>query len=171
MGPGPGIGPSVNEILSRPVADVMTRHVKSVTRGMMLHQLGELFFSGEHFNAYPVEEHSRVVGIVTKFDYLAAFAVSPGSSPAYEKLMKRTVDDVMVPDFIYVGAETKLTRVLQLMIDHRIVSMPVLEADRKLIGIVSLEDVIAALDDRTRPPVINGAPEGLPDPPDGRRAS
>ena len=46
--------------------------------------------------------------------------------PRYEELMKQTVADIMTPDFIYVRLETKLTRVLQLMVDHRIRSMPVM---------------------------------------------
>lgn len=147
LGLGPDTGLSVNDFLHQSVADSMTREVKTVTCGMTLHQLGGLFSSGD-LDAYPVEEHSRVVGIVTKFDYLAAFVGAPGSPPSYEKLQRRTVADVMVPDFIYVGSETKLTRVLQLMVDYRIISMPVLEADRRLIGIISRHDVIAALDHR-----------------------
>lgn len=51
-------------------------------RGMLVHQLPGLF-SNETFDAYPVEEHSRVVGIVTKFNYLAAFVGSPSSSHSF----------------------------------------------------------------------------------------
>ena len=35
----------------------------------------------------------------------------------------------MTPEFIYVDPATKLTRVLQLMVDHRMKSIPVLDAD------------------------------------------
>jgi CBS domain-containing protein len=65
--------------------------------------------------------------------------------PRYEDLMKRTVADIMTPDFIYVRPETKLTRVLQLMVDHRLRSMPVIEADQRLAGMISREDVMGAL--------------------------
>ncbi|MFX6857757.1 CBS domain-containing protein, partial [Acinetobacter baumannii] len=50
----------------------------------------------------------------------------------------------MKPTFNYVGAETKLTRVLQLMVEHRVRSIPVIDAER-LIGIVSREDVMKSL--------------------------
>jgi CBS domain-containing protein len=50
----------------------------------------------------------------------------------------------MTSDFIYVGTDTRLTRVLQLMIDHRIRSMPVIDSER-LVGIISREDVMRAL--------------------------
>ena len=59
--------------------------------------------------------------------------------------MQRTVAEVMTTEFIYVGKETKLTRVLQLMVDHRIRSMPVIEADRRLSGVISRDDVMRAL--------------------------
>jgi CBS domain-containing protein len=70
--------------------------------------------------------------------------------PHYDELMNRTVGDVMSPDFIYVHPEIKLTRVLQLMIDHQTRSIPVVDNDRKLMGIISREDVMHALSDCTR---------------------
>jgi CBS domain-containing protein len=65
--------------------------------------------------------------------------------PRYDDLMKRTVVDIMTSDFIYVGMDTRLTRVLQLMVDHRIRSMPVIDGDQRLVGIISREDVMRAL--------------------------
>jgi CBS domain-containing protein len=59
--------------------------------------------------------------------------------------MKRTVADVMTSEFIYVGGDTKLTRVLQLIVDHRLRSMPVIDSDQRLAGIISREDVMRAL--------------------------
>jgi CBS domain-containing protein len=65
--------------------------------------------------------------------------------PRYDDLMKRPVADVMTSEFIYVGEETKLTRVLQLMVDHRLRSMPVIDGDQRLAGMISREDVMRAL--------------------------
>jgi CBS domain-containing protein len=59
--------------------------------------------------------------------------------------MEQTVADIMTPDFIYVRGETRLTRVLQLMVDHRIRSMPVIEGDQRLVGMISREDVMRTL--------------------------
>jgi CBS domain-containing protein len=58
--------------------------------------------------------------------------------------------DIMTPEFIYVRTETKLTRVLQLMVDHRLKSMPVIEGDQRLAGMISREDVMRALQQCTR---------------------
>jgi CBS domain-containing protein len=106
----------------------------------------ELLFERDDFNAYPVEENSQVIGLVSKFDFLACFVFTPAHMiPRYQDLMRRTVANIMVPDFIYVREETKLTRVLQLMVDHRIRSMPVIEDDQRLAGMISREDVMRSL--------------------------
>jgi CBS domain-containing protein len=70
--------------------------------------------------------------------------------PRYEQLMSRIVGDVMTPDFIYVHPEVKLTRVLQLMVDHQTRSVPVVDADRRLSGVISREDIMRALADCTK---------------------
>jgi CBS domain-containing protein len=131
--------------LEEVAADSMTRQTKAVSRAVSLRELGDLF-EEEDFNAFPVEENSQVVGVVSKFDYLANFIfTSAHMIPRYEDLMKRTVADIMTPDFIYVRPETKLTRVLQLMVDHRLRSMPVIEADQRLAGMISRQDVMRVL--------------------------
>ena len=123
----------------------MTRDVKTVTRGTTVRELGYLF-EHDDFNAYPVEDNSEVVGLVSKIDLLSCFIFTPASMiPQYEDLMLRTVADVMTSDFIYVRTDTKLTRVLQLMVDHRLRSMPVIDGDQQLAGIISRNDLIRAL--------------------------
>lgn len=108
------------KFLEQVTADAMTRNAKTVSRGVTLREL-ELLFERDDFNAYPVEENSQVIGLVSKFDFLACFVFTPAHMiPRYQDLMRRTVANIMVPDFIYVREETKLTRVLQLMVDHRI---------------------------------------------------
>lgn len=131
--------------LEQTVADHMTRQVKTVTRNVKLRDLGALF-EKDDFNGYPVEENAQVVGVVSKFDHLSAFVFTPAHMiPRYDDLMNRTVADIMTSEFIYVGTDTRLTRVLQLMVDHRIRSMPVIDDGQRLAGIISREDVLRAL--------------------------
>jgi CBS-domain-containing membrane protein len=134
--------------LEQVVADYMTRDVKTVARSVTLRELGDLF-EKDDFNAYPVEENAQIMGMVSKFDHLSCFVFTPAHMmPRYDDLMKRTVADIMTAEFIYVGTETRLTRVLQLMVDHRIRSMPVIDNDQRLAGIISREDVMRALQRR-----------------------
>lgn len=133
------------KFLEQTVEGYMTRDVRTVQRDQNLLALSEMF-EQDDFNSYPVEEDGQVVGIVTKFDILKCFAFTPSQMlPRYHELMSRKVGDVMTPEFIYVRPDTRLTRVLQIMVEHRIRSIIVLDGAQKLVGIVAREDVIAAL--------------------------
>ena len=133
------------KFLEQVTADAMTRNAKTVSRHVTMSELGDLF-DKEDFNSFPVEENSQIVGLVSKFDYLANFVFTPTYMvPRYEELMKRTVADVMTSEFIYVRPETKLTRVLQLMVDHRLRSLPVIEGDQHIAGMISRVDVMRRL--------------------------
>ena len=128
----------------------MTRKVKTVSSDVTMDELNDLFASDD-FNAYPVVDQLEVVGLVTKFDFLKCFALTLSSMvPRYDELMKRTVSDVMINDFIYVSATTKLVRVLQLTVEHRLRSIPVMGAGQHQVGIIAREDVMRALRDCTR---------------------
>jgi CBS-domain-containing membrane protein len=123
----------------------MTRTVKTVTRDATMRELQKMFDDVD-FNAFPVRENGDIVGLVTKFDFLKCFAFTPGRMvPSYDDLMGRTVADVMTPEFVYVDVATKLTRVLQLMVDHRMKSVPVLDGEQRLVGIIAREDIMRAL--------------------------
>jgi predicted transcriptional regulator len=136
--------------LGQIVSDHMTRDVTTVRRDLTMRELGRLFEATD-YNGYPVEEDSQVIGFVTKFDYLACFEFKPARIlPHYDDLMKRTVGDVMTADFIYVRSDTKLTRVLQLMVEHRIRSMPVIDSRLRILGIIAREDIIRALEQCAR---------------------
>ena len=135
----------MDSFIEQIVADHMTREVKTVPRGLTLGELGDLF-ERDDFNTYPVKENGQVVGLVSKFDHLACFVFTPARMmPHYNDLMRRVVADIMTSDFIYVRSDTKLTRVLQLMVEHRIRSLPVIDGGSRLVGIIAREDVLKAL--------------------------
>lgn len=131
--------------LEATAGEYMTHSVKTVTRDVTMGQL-EKMFEEDGFNTFPVRENGEVVGLVSKFDFLNCFAFTPNRMvPSYRDLMARTVADLMTPEFIYVDPATKLTRVLQLMVEHRIKSVPVLDAEQRLSGIISRDDIMRAL--------------------------
>jgi len=136
---------AVYRFLQQTVAEYMTRAVTTVSRERTVRDLNQMF-ERDDFNTYPVEEDGQVVGLVTKFDLLKCFASTLSQMvPRYDDLMNRTVADIMTSAYIYVGADTKLTRVLQLMVEHRIRSIPAIDNDNRLVGIIAREDVIKAL--------------------------
>lgn len=135
----------MHRFLEETVADHMTTAVKTVTRKLSMEQLKKRFESDD-FNAYPVVENGVMLGLITKFDFLKVFALKPSSMvPHYDELMNQTVGDAMSNEFVRVNPATKLTRVLQLMVEHRVRSIPVVRGESDLVGIISREDVIHAL--------------------------
>jgi CBS-domain-containing membrane protein len=137
----------VHRFLEATAGQFMTRTVKTVMRDTTMRELQKMF-DEDGFNYYPVREGEDIVGVVSNFDFLRCFAFNPGRMvPAYDDLLSRTVADVMTPEFIYVDPATKLTRVLQLMVDHRMKSVPVLDAQHRLVGIIAREDIMRALTD------------------------
>ena len=134
------------KFLEQIVSDYMTPDVVTVPPSMSIRELGQRLKETD-FNGFPVVDNGQVVGVVSKFDYLACFEFTPARMvPRYDDLMRRTVAGVMTREFVYVGRDTKLTRVLQLMIEHRIKSLPIIDSDSHLIGIIAREDVIRALE-------------------------
>jgi CBS domain-containing protein len=128
----------------------MTRAVITVTREVTLREL-EGLFEKHDFNSFPVVEEGKMLGIVTKFDFLRAFAFTTGQMvPHYDDLMKRRVAEIMTERVVHVERGTRLTRVLELMVNLKARSFPVVEGQRELVGMISREDVIRALGDATQ---------------------
>jgi CBS domain-containing protein len=139
----------VYRFLEAVVAGNMTAAVKAVTPETTVRTLQGMF-AKDDFNAYPVLQDEKLIGVVSKFDVLRCFSLTQASLvPRYDDLMNKTVADVMTHDFVAVGLDTALQRVLQLMVIHRIRSMPVVNSENRLIGIISREDVLRALDRST----------------------
>ncbi len=133
--------------------DFMTRNVVTVPPQFTLNQL-EALFRQHDFNVFPVVENERVLGVVTKFDFLKAFIFTPNQVvPRYSEIMERSVHDVMTLDIVHVHPEAPLTKVLELMVERRARSFPVMNADGKLVGMISREDLIRALHQATGPEI------------------
>jgi CBS domain-containing protein len=123
------IGLTVNDAMTRPAT------------------VGELedLFERYDYNSVPVVEHDRLVGIVTKFDFLRNFIFTADSIvPHYDDLMRRHVGEIMRRQVATVDPEMALTRVLQMMVDMTTKSFHVV-SDGKVVGIISREDIIRAL--------------------------
>jgi CBS domain-containing protein len=132
------------------VGQYMTHPVKTVTPQTTLREL-EALFEKHDFNAFPVVEGKDMVGLVTKFDFLKAFAFTTGQMlPHYDELMNRTVREFMTEAVVHVEPATPLTRTLQLMVNLKARSFPVVAPDRHLVGIISREDIMRALKEATQ---------------------
>jgi len=126
------------------VNDAMTRPVTVLSPEATVGELEDLIERYD-YNSFPVVENDRLVGIVTKFDFLRNFIFTPDTVlPHYQELMQRRIGEIMRRQVRTVHPEMALTRVLQMMVDMSTKSFPVV-SDGKVVGIISREDVIRAL--------------------------
>jgi len=127
------------------VADAMTYRPLTVSPGTPLAEV-EALFERHDFNSLPVVSRDGILlGLVTKLDFLQAFAFTPQEVvPHYDEIMCRPAESVMTGDPITVRPDIPLTRLLQLMVDTRHRSFPV-TIGALLIGIVARQDVVRAL--------------------------
>ena len=145
-----GLSGSMYRFLECTADQYMTRAVITVTREVTLREL-EGLFEKHDFNSFPVLEEGKMLGIVTKFDFLKAFAFTTHQMvPHYEDLMKRPVSEMMTERVVPVEPVTPLTRVLELMVALKARSFPVVGPARQLVGIISREDVMRALREATQ---------------------
>lgn len=82
----------------------------------------------------PVGDNDRLVGMITDRD-IAIRAIAMGKGPDTK------VRDVMSPDVKYCFDDEEVDKVLQNMGDVQIRRLPVLNRDKRLIGIISLGDL------------------------------
>jgi CBS domain-containing protein len=64
--------------------------------------------------------------------------------------MNRTVGDVMTEAVVHIEPAAPLTRALQLMVNLKARSFPVVAPDGHLVGIIAREDLMRALQEATR---------------------
>ena|SRR5581483_4267410 len=145
------------EFLQERVENNMTRSVRSVAPETTVGDLYRLF-AADDFDAYPVVRGDALVGVVSKLDALSVFALAQDRMlPRYKEGMATTVDEIMTGDVIAVDGETSLQRVLELMIKHRVKSLPVVDRRHNLVGIIAREEVMRAME-RTAlqhyPPIV-----------------
>ena len=151
-----GIAPTpLYRFVACSTAQYMTSKVYTVERKLTMRELEQLFEKHD-FNAFPVVEDQRLLGIVTKFDFIRVFAFSTTRIiPNYEELMNLTVGEVLTDAVVHVAPETPLTRVLQEMVRLKSRSLPVLDKGR-LVGMISREDIMRALHKATELPIASG---------------
>jgi CBS domain-containing protein len=83
-----------------------------------------------------VNEDGRLAGIVTERDYLRRVTLQGRD--------ERTtpVREIMTSELVYVGPEASVDECMAVMTERRIRHLPVLTDDRKVVGIVSIGDLV-----------------------------
>ena len=117
------------------VSDCMTRNVKMANPGETLQEAARMMAELDA-GILPVSEGDRLVGMVTDRD-IAIRGVACGKGPG------ATVGDVMSQEVRYCYEDDDSEAVLQNMSDIQVRRLPVLNREKRLVGIVSIADLAA----------------------------
>jgi CBS domain-containing protein len=131
------------------VREIMTKDVKIVRPDDTIQRAANLM--GEvDCGALPVGQNDRLVGVVTDRD-ITLRAVARGNAPN-----QCTVRDVMSPSIKYVFDDETLEDAAQKMSQLQVRRLPVLNREKRLVGIVSLGDLALKYDGRSTATALKG---------------
>ena len=115
------------------IADAMTRTVELIDPNTTVETAARMM-RDDDVGALPVGENDRLVGMVTDRD-IAVRGV------ADSKGVGTTVRDVMSEGVNYCFEDESLARAAEVMSEHQIRRLPVLNREKRLVGMVSLADL------------------------------
>jgi CBS domain-containing protein len=120
------------------VCDIMTRDVHLASPSQKLREAASEMEKND-IGVLPVGENDRLVGMITDRD-IAVRGISHGLGP------DASVRDVMSGEVRYCFDDDDLDDIAQNMADEQIRRMPVLNHDKRLVGIISLCDLAVSQD-------------------------
>ena len=137
------------------VKDVMTTRVIWVRKDASFKELAAAL-RAQRVSAFPVlDEAGRLVGVVSEADLLAKEAALDGE-PGFitgmlhhreqEKARGVTAADLMTPSPVTAAPGDSVAHAARLMSQHKVKRLPVVDANGRLIGIISRADVLAVFD-------------------------
>ena len=120
-------------------SEIMTTNVQTATQQTTLREVGVMMRDGD-MGAVPVVDNERLVGIVTDRDIVVR-GVAEG------KTGDSALGDVMTTDLVTVTPDSFVFEAIRLMGDKQVRRMPVVDADGRLAGIISMADVALQTED------------------------
>lgn len=120
------------------VRDCMTNYVELTSPETMLLEAAQRMRDGD-FGMLPVGENDRLVGMVTDRDIVVR-AVAEGKD-----IRETAVREAMSAKVLYCFEDQSIDEVARTMGEHQVRRLPVLNREKRLVGILSLGDVAGSL--------------------------
>ncbi|MBF0374268.1 MAG: CBS domain-containing protein [Alphaproteobacteria bacterium] len=122
------------------ISQVMTRSVDVIDPDMPVGEVAKRM-RDEDIGALPVGENDRLVGMVTDRDIVLR-AVAMDRAPS-----ECRVRDVMSEKIFYCFEDQSVEEASRVMAEHQVRRLPVLNRDKRLVGIVAVADLARAGDE------------------------
>ena len=124
------------------VSEAMTRDVRVANPGQSIREVACIMAEIDA-GSLPVGENDRLVGMITDRD-IAIRAIAEGKGPDTPVREVMTTEQVL-----YCFEDEDLNHVAENMSDERVRRLPVMNREKRLVGIVSLGDIAQKEDSRT----------------------
>lgn len=112
------------------ISDIMTEKVATIPEGVSIEKAAQVMFEEGLTHLPVVNKNGCLVGIVTSWDISKAVALK------FSKL-----EDIMTRDVLTASPHEPLVAAAKRMERHSISALPVIDAKKKLVGIIDSEDI------------------------------
>lgn len=116
------------------VQQAMSRTAKIVNPNTTIRDVAQAMRES-NIGALPVGENDRLIGMVTDRDIVVR-AVAEERAPG-----NTTVRQVMSDDVFYCFEDDDVEQAAKVMADHQVRRLPVLNRDKRLVGVIALADL------------------------------
>ena len=116
------------------VSDAMTREVRIATPGQSIREVANLM-NEINAGSIPVGDNDRLIGMITDRD-IAIRAVAQGKGP--DTPVREVMSDSQV---LYCYEDDELSSVAKNMSEEQVRRLPVVNREKRLVGIISFGDV------------------------------
>jgi CBS domain-containing protein len=130
------------------ISEVMTRDIQVANPEQSIRDAA-MTMAREDIGSLPVGENDRLIGMITDRD-IALRAVAEGRGP------DTTVREVMTKDIKYCYDDEDVGHVAQSMAELQVRRLPVINRDKRLVGIVALSNVAQCGDKRATQEMLRG---------------
>jgi CBS domain-containing protein len=115
------------------IKDLMTQDVSFVTPDTPIPDIARRM-RDEDIGAVPVVENDRMIGMVTDRDIVVRCVAAEGTGAATARM-------AMSPRVLYCYDDQSVNEVLENMAEQQVRRMPVVNRDKRLVGVVSIGDL------------------------------
>ena len=114
------------------ISEVMSSDVQTISPDATIEEAAQEMRDGD-FGLLPVGDEEQLLGVITDRD-IAIRAVAEGRGPS------TPVSEIMSEGVIWVHEDDSIEEAAEIMSDNQIRRLPVVNAEQRLVGIVSLGD-------------------------------
>jgi acetoin utilization protein AcuB len=135
------------------LSNIMTVRLVTVEMDDRLEAVKEIFDTMKFHHLLVVDEHKKLSGIVSDRDLLKALSPYVGSAAETARdlaTLNKRVHQIMTRHPITLRPQAEIAEAARLLLAHRISCIPIVDDERKPVGIVSWRDVLKSLADGSK---------------------